>query len=59
MSELSKAKSVRAGHRGSATKMISKVDNLLTEESPSLAALAQLKLSLNKKLLSAIKARHH
>ena len=48
--ELSKVKSVRAGHRGTATKMIAKVDSLMAEDSPSPTALAQLKLSLNKKL---------
>ena len=47
----SKAKSVHAGHRGAATKIIAKVeDSLMAEDSPSPTALAQLKLSLNKKL---------
>ena len=50
MSELSRAKKVCAGHRGGATRMVTKVDHLMAEPSPSPASLAQLRLSLNKKL---------
>lgn len=50
MSELSRKRSVRAGHKGSATRMMSKVDNLMAEDTPDPAILSRLKLSLNEKL---------
>ena len=50
MSELSKKKSVRVGHSGSAIKMIGKVETLMAEYSPDPAVLSQLKVSLSEKL---------
>ncbi len=50
MSELSRKKRVRAGHRASATKMISRTEELLAGDSPDVLKLSQLKLSLNEKL---------
>ena len=50
MSELSRKKRVRAGHRASATKMIVRTEDLLKSESPDHAKLYQLKQSLKEKL---------
>ena len=48
--ELRKKKRIRAGHRGSATKTITKVTELLAAEKVDLTRLASLKLSLKEKL---------
>ena len=41
---------IRAGHKASATRMLTQIDTLLVEESPNLSKLSQLKLSLQEKL---------
>ena len=48
--DLAKRKLVRAGHRSSATRMVTKVDELLAEETPSVPRLAQMKPRLVEKL---------
>ena len=48
--DLAKKRLVRGGHRSSATRMVTKVDELLAEESPSIASLAQMKPRLVEKL---------
>ena len=48
--ELRKKKRIRSGHRGSATKTITKVTELLAAEKVDLTRLASLKLSLKEKL---------
>ena len=50
MSELPRKTRVRAGHRSSATKMITRSEKLLAEDSPDVPRLLQLKLSLTEKL---------
>ena len=50
MADLAKKKRLRAGHRGSTTRMLTQVNKLLREEEVNLARLAQLKLSLQEKL---------
>ena len=48
--ELARKKSVRAGHRASATRMVNKARELLAEDAPDVAKLSQLRLSLQEKL---------
>ena len=43
---LVRKKRIRGGHKSSATRMLSQIDELLAQESPDLAKLSQLKLSL-------------
>ena len=50
MADLAKKKQLRAGHRGSTTRMLTQVNKLLKEDKVDLAKLAQLKLSLQEKL---------
>ena len=50
MAELARKKRVRAGHRVSATKMISRTEDFLARDVPDVSKLPQLKLSLNEKL---------
>ena len=48
--DLIKRKNVRAGHRGSATKIIVHADKLLTSNCPDADKLSQVKLTLKEKL---------
>ena len=41
---------IRAGHKASATRMLTQINALLADESPDLSKLSQLKLSLQEKL---------
>ena len=41
---------IRAGHKVSATRMLTQINALLADESPDLSKLSQLKLSLQEKL---------
>ena len=47
---LARKKRIRGDHKASATRMLSQIDELLAQESPDLAKLSQLKLSLQEKL---------
>ena len=47
---LARKKRVRAGHRASATRIISRATTILDSEDPDLMKLSQLKLSLQEKL---------
>ena len=47
---LAKKKRIRAGHRASATRMITQTETLLSEETPNVVKLSQSKLSLQEKL---------
>ena len=47
---LTKKKRIRAGHRGSATRMLTQVEGLLAASTTDVARLSQLKLSLQEKL---------
>ena len=47
---LARKKSIRAGHRGSATRMMNLADDFLAAHIVDKARLAQLKLSLEEKL---------
>ena len=47
---VTRKKRIRAGHKASATRMLTQIDTLLAEESPNLSKLSQLKLSLQEKL---------
>ena len=48
--ELTKKRKIRAGHRGSATRILSQVDAALADGTVSVDKLAQLKLCLTEKL---------
>ena len=48
MSSLSRKKHVRAGHRGSTTKLIGRADDLLSSARPDVDKLSQLKLTLTE-----------
>lgn len=48
--ELTKKKRVRAGHRGSVSRMVKKSEELLAAEHPDITTLSQLRLSLKEKL---------
>jgi hypothetical protein len=50
MAELSHKKRIRGGHRGSATKMIRKAEELLAKDGLDLAQLAKIRLSLQEKV---------
>ena len=50
MADLARKKRVRGGHKASVTKMVRKAEELLTAESPDVARLAQIKMSLQEKL---------
>ena len=50
MAELSHKKNVRGGHRASATKMVKKVEELLSQEDPNLSQIARFRLFLQEKL---------
>ena len=50
MSTLARKKNVRGGHRGSATKSIKRVDELLPHDPPDIDELMQIKLKLTEKL---------
>ena len=50
MEGVTRKKRIRAGHKASATRMLTQIDNLLAEESPDLSKLSQLRLSLQEKL---------
>ena len=56
MADLAKRKRIRAGHRGSATKTINKVNEALGADSVDVSVLLLLKLTLSEKL-QKIKAR--
>ena len=47
---LARKKRIRAGHRGSATRILNQLDTLVAAEETDLARLAQLRLSLEEKL---------
>ena len=47
---VTRKKRIRAGHKASATRILTQIDTLLIEESPNLSKLSQLKLSLQEKL---------
>ena len=47
---VARKKRIRAGHKSSATRMLSQIDELLAQENPDLSKLSQLKLSLQGKL---------
>ena len=48
--DLRRKKRVRAGHRGSSTKAIGRVEDILTLEKPDINRLSQVKLTLSEKL---------
>ena len=48
--DLRRKKRVRAGHRGSATKVIGRAEDLLALEKPDIDGLSQVKLTLSEKL---------
>ena len=48
--DLAKRKNVRAGHRGSATKIIGRADELLSSGRPDMDKLSQVKLTLKEKV---------
>ena len=50
MSDLTKKRRVRSGHRGSATKSITRVEEQLASSTPDADKLAALKLTLKEKL---------
>ena len=50
MADLAKRKRIRAGHRGSATKTMNKVDEALGADSVDVSVLSLLKLTLSEKL---------
>ena len=50
MTDLSRRKNVRGGHRASATKMVRKVQELLALDPPDQSQLARIKLSLQEKM---------
>ena len=47
---IARKKRIRGGHKSSATRMLTQIDTLLTEDPPDLARLSQLKLSIQEKL---------
>ena len=47
---VARKKRIHAGHRASATKTITQIDCILLEDSPDMAKLLQLKLSVQEKL---------
>ena len=47
---LVRKKKVRAGHKGSATRMLNQIDTILSSEAPDVSKLSQLKLSIQEKL---------
>ena len=51
MADLHRKKRVRGGHRASVTKMVRKAEELLAADPPDAARLAQIKLSLQEKLV--------
>lgn len=48
--DLAKKKQIRAGHRASTTRTLTKVGDVLTPETADEAKLTQLKLTLEEKL---------
>ena len=50
MADVTKKKRIRAGHRSSATRMLTQVEESLAASPPDVARLSQLKLSLQEKL---------
>ena len=50
MTDLSRKKNVRGGHRASATKMVRKAEELFAQEDPNHSQLARIRLSLQEKL---------
>lgn len=48
--ELTKKKHVRAGHKASATRNITRAEVLLTKDNPDAPTLMQIKMSLQEKL---------
>ena len=50
MADVTKKKRIRAGHRSSATRMLTQVEESLAASPPGVARLSQLKLSLQEKL---------
>ena len=48
--ELTKKKRVRAGHKASATRNITRAEALLVEDDPNVSTLTQIKMSLREKL---------
>lgn len=48
--ELTKKKHVRAGHKASATRNITRAETLLAEDHPDVSTLTQIKMSLREKL---------
>ena len=50
MADLARKKRIRGGHKASVTKMIPKAEELFTTESPEVAQLLQIIMSLQEKL---------
>ena len=50
MADVTKKKRIRAGHRSSATRMLTQVEESLAASPPDVARLSQMKLSLQEKL---------